>query len=181
MHKFQREFLRYSRRQMFNRIQTTTGAIAVGFVFLSLIYNRTSVSHSPKYSSSSSSPKDLFHYSNELNELRHEILELKLKVFHLEQTLSSSSSLKSFVRWIHELFTHVSSISSSFLLYTFFLYLFHVCVFQSSTTQTIKLLHIINIISYSMITIFYTSLKHFHYSNLAWLLFVLLFIRLYVH
>lgn len=159
---------------MFSRIQTTTGAIAVGFVFLSLIYNRTSINQSPKLSSSS-------YYSNELNELRQELLELKMKVFHLERTFTSPSSLKSFVLWLRQIFIHVSSISSSFLLYTFFLYLFHACVFQSSTTQTIKLLHIINIISYSMITIFYTSLKHFHYSNLAWLLFVLLFIRLYVH
>lgn len=165
---------------MFNRVQTTTGVIAVGFVFLSLIYNRSNVSYSSKHSSFSSS-NDLYHYSNELNELRRELLELKLKVFHLEQTLSSSSFFRSFTSWMKTFFSHLSSISTSFLLYTFFLYLFHVCVFQSSTTQTIKLLHIINIISYSMITIFYTSLKHFHYSNLAWFLFVLLFIRMYVH
>jgi hypothetical protein len=56
--------------------------------------------------------------------------------------------------------------------------IFNLCVFNASTTQTIKLLHIVNIISYSLVSIFYASFKHFYYSNLAWLLFVLLFLRI---
>jgi hypothetical protein len=168
----------FSPSQMLNRIQTTTGVVTVGFVILSLIYNQTSINH--KKLSDSHTSKDLFEYSNELNELRHDLNELKRRVSHIEQTFLSSTISNSIISWIQNIVSHLSFLSSSFILYTFFLYLFHLCVFNTSTTQTIKLLHIVNIISYSVISIFYTSFKHFHYSNLAWLLFVLLFIRLYV-
>jgi hypothetical protein len=163
---------------MLNRLQTTTGVITVGFVILSLIYNQASINH--KKLPDSHTSKDLFEYSNELRELRHDLNDLKKKVFHIEQTFLSSTISNSIISWIQNIFSNLSFLSSSFILYTFFLYLFHLCVFNTSTTQTVKLLHIVNIISYSLVSIFYTSFKHFHYPNLAWLLFVLLFIRLYV-
>jgi hypothetical protein len=161
---------------MLNRIQTTTGVVTVAFVTLTLIYHQTS-SNNTKPSCSSNS-NDLFEYSKGLNELRHDLNDLKKKVSHIEQTLSSSTIFTSIISWIQTIFSYVTCLSSSFILYTFFLYLFHLCVFNSSTTQTMKLLHIVNIICYSLISICYTSFQHFHYSNLAWLLFVLLFLRL---
>jgi hypothetical protein len=163
---------------MLKRIQTTTGVVTVSFVILSLIYHQTSTNN--KKLPYSHNYNDLFEYSNELRELRHDLNDLKKKVSNIEHTLSSSTISNSIITWIQTIFSHLSFLSSSFILYTFFLYLFHLCVFNTSTTQTIKLLHIVNIISYSFISIFYTSFKHFHYSNLAWLLFVLLFVRLYI-
>ena len=162
---------------MLNRMQTTTGVVTVGFVILSLFYNQTPTNHR-KFTDSSTSSKDLLEYSNELYELRRDLSELKNKVFHIEQTYSSSTISHSIISWIQNIVSHLSFLSSSFILYTFFLYLFHLCVLNTSTTKTIKLLHIVNIVSYSLVAIFYRSLKHFHYSNLAWLLFVLLLIRL---
>jgi len=160
---------------MLSRIQTTTGVVTVSFVVLTLIYQQTSINNK-KFSHN-----DLFEYSKELNELRNDLNDLKKKVSHIEQILSSSSAISnSIISWLQTIFSHLTFLSSSFILYTFFLYLFHSCIFNQSTTQTIKLLHIVNIISYSLVSIFYTSFNHFHYSNLAWLLFVLLFIRLYI-
>jgi len=163
---------------MLNRIQTTTGVVTVSFVVLTLIYHQTSIDN--KKFSYSHNYNDVFEYPKELNELRHDLNDLKKKVSLIEQTISSSSITNSIISWIQTIFSHLTFLSSSFILYTFFLYLFYLCVFNPSTTKTIKLLHIVNIISYSLISIFYTSFQHFHYSNLAWLLFVLLFIRIYI-
>lgn len=161
---------------MLNRIQTTTGVATVSFFVLTLVYHQTVINN--KKILSSDVYNDLYEHTNELNELRKDLNDLKKKVSSIEHKLSLSTITNSLISWIQTIFSHITFFSSSFILYTFFLYLFHLCVFNSSTTQTIKLLHIVNTISYSLISIFYRSFKHFHYSNLAWLLFVLLFVRL---
>lgn len=163
---------------MLNRFQKTTGAFTVGVIILTYIYHQRSINN--KSLSHSSNYNDLFEYSKVLNELRYDINDLKKQVSHIEHTLSSTTLSYSLTSWIQTTFSHLTYLSSSFIIYTFFLYIFHLCVLNTSTTQTIKLLHIVNIISYSLVSIFYTTFKHFHYSNLAWLLFVLLFIRIYI-
>lgn len=160
---------------MLNRFQTTTSVVTFSLVLLTWIYHQTPINN-----------KKLLYSSNcrelsELNELRHDLNELKRKISHIEQILSSSNIFNSLTSWIQTIFSYLTYFSTSFFLYTFFLYLFHLCIFNSSTTKTIKILHIVNIISYSFISIFYTTLNNFHYSNLAWLIFVLLFIRCYIH
>ena len=161
---------------MLNRTQKTTGVVTVGFIILTFIYHRRSIN--TKNLSYSHNYNDLFEHSNGLDELRHDLNDLKKKVYHIEHTLSSPTFSNSIITWIQSVLSHLTFVSSSFIIYTFFLYIFHLCVCNTSTTHTIKLLHIVNIISYSMVSIFYTSFKHFHYSNLAWLLIVLLFVRI---
>ncbi|UJR27120.1 hypothetical protein I4U23_008419 [Adineta vaga] len=162
---------------MLNQIRTKTGVMTIVCTILIYIYNRTSSINNKNLSYLHNSKYDLSEYSKEINELRHDINSLKKKVSQIEQTLTSSTLFHTIISWLRKLISYFTSISSSFILYSLFLYLFHLCVFNTSTTQTMKLLHIVNIISYSLISIFYTSLQHFHYSNLAWLLLVLLFIK----
>jgi hypothetical protein len=161
---------------MLNRIQKTTCVVTVGFIILTFIYHQRSTNN--KNLSYSQNSNDLFEYSKDINELRHDLKDLKKKVYHIEQTLSVSTFSNSIISWLQTTLSHLTFLSSTFIMYTFFLYIFHLCVFNASTTQTIKLLHIVNIISYSLVSIFYASFKHFYYSNLAWLLFVLLFLRI---
>ncbi len=171
--------MRFSFSQMLNRIQTRTGVVTVVSLMLIVIYHLTSTKNKNHFDSQNYN--DLSGYSKELNELRHNMNDLKRKVYHIEQTLSSSTFSSSIISCIQTIFSHFTYLSSSFILYTFILYISHICIFNRSTTQTIKLLHIVNIISYTLISIFYTSFSHFHYSNLAWLLLVLLFVRVCIH
>lgn len=166
---------------MLNQIRTKTGVITIVCTLLIYIYNRTTLLTPSTSSCSHDSSDDLSEYSKELSELRHDLNLLKKKIAHIEQTLTSSTLLSTILPCVQTIISRFTSLSSSFILYSFFLYLFHLCVFNPSTTQTIKLLHVINIISYSLISILYTSLQQFHYSNLAWLLFVLLLVRIYIH
>ena len=161
---------------MISRTQTTTGIVTVVLLTFTLVYRRTSDQQIQP--TNSSHQNDLTEYSKELDELRHDLHTLKQRLSHVEQTMGSSTLFSTLLSWLQTICTRMTSLSSSFILYTFFLYLFHLCVFNASTTQTIKLLHIVNIISYSLVTIVYTSFQRIHYSNLAWLLLVLLFFRI---
>ncbi|CAF0890715.1 unnamed protein product [Adineta steineri] len=161
---------------MLNRNQTTFGIVTIVSTIFIFIYNRTSINN--KNLSHYQTHNDLPEYSKEFNELRHDMNDLKNKIYYIEQTITSSKFSNTFILWIQNIFSYFTFLSSSFIIYTVFLYLFHLCVFNTSTTQTIKLLHIVNIISYSAISILYTSLKQFHLTNFAWLLFVFLFVRL---
>ena len=166
---------------MLNHIRTKTGVITVVCTLLIYIYNRTTLFTPNTSSCSHEASDDLSKYSEELSELRHDLNILKKKIAYIEQSLTSSTLLSTILPCVQTIVSRLTSLSSSFILYSFFLYLFHLCVFNPSTTQTIKLLHVINIISYSLISILYTSLQHVHYSYLAWLLFVLLFVRIYIY
>lgn len=161
---------------MFTHLPARTGVLAIACTLLYYTYNRTFANHT-HHSPSPPNP-NLSEYAQELHDLRHDLHDLRSKMSHVEQALASSTCSHSLISSVRTFVSYCTSLSASFLLYSLFLYLFHVCVFHTSTTQTMKLLYIVNIISYSFVTIVYTSMERVHYSNLAWLLFVLLLVRL---
>ena len=156
--------------------RTATGVVTVFLITSTLVYRHTS--RTDNRLSHRDNDHLLIQYSKELSALRDDFYHLNQRIVNVEHVLSSSFLTSRLVSWLDTTFSKFTVVSSSFLLYTFFLYLFHLSVIDASSTHTIKLLHIVNIICYSLISIVYTSLKHVHYSNLAWLLFILLFIRL---
>ncbi|CAF0979949.1 unnamed protein product [Rotaria magnacalcarata] len=160
---------------MLNCISTTTVILTGVLIIFILIYYQPF--KNSKNLSNSNNSKELSDCSNELNKLRRERNGVEKNLHSIEQRFSLLNLLSLSIRAI---FSPLKLLSPSFILYTFILYIFHTCISNRLASQTIKLLYIVNIISYLLISIFYTSLKHFEYSNLAWLLFIFLFIRLFI-
>lgn len=87
----------------------------------------------------------------------------------------------SIISSILTLFSYLKVLSPSFILYAFVLYIFHSCLLDRTAIKTVKLLYIVNIICYVLITLFYTSFKDIEYTSLAWLIFIFLCIRIFIH
>lgn len=145
-----------------NRHYQMVDRIAVSLLILIIIHR------------SSSSIK----YSEELDELRENLQALKQRLNQIESSVRTSNRFQDILTWFQQCLNRTLSVSTSLFIYTFFFYLFHRCVFHNSTSQTIKLLYIVNIISYSVISSVYQSFQHISYSHLAWFLLVILFLRL---
>lgn len=119
--------------------------------------------------------KDLIQCSKALVELRNELNDVETPSFGIQVILYIPNLIISLIRTIYSQFKFLSF---SFLVYSFLIYLIHSCISNQSAKEVIKLLHIVNVISYIFIALFYTSFKHFHYTSLAWLLFIFITIRL---
>ena len=149
---------------MSNRIQTVMILVIIVLITLTYIYYQAYKNHrNLLHSHYSNDPTE---YLKELNELRYEFNILKKKMNHIEQIVSL---LNLVITFIETLFSYLKT--------SFILYLLHLCLLNSSATQTMKLIHIVNIISYSVISMFYTAFKHMQYSGLSWLICFLLLVH----
>jgi hypothetical protein len=160
---------------MVTRFQKTTGLISVALLTFSLFCRQQS-DDKKKLISSDPPVQSLSSTTSELDELRRDLSQLKEQLKTIEQKTDVFSPVKTILTLIQTMLIRLTSFSFSFLIYTFFLYLLHLSVVNSTASQTIKLLHIVNIIAYTVITIVYRNFQQIHYSSVAWLvLFLLLF------
>lgn len=117
-------------------------------------------------------------HSQELDDLREDLKTLKQRLTQIESNIRSPNISRPFFSWFEQCFSHARSFSTSLIIYTFFLYFLHRCVFRHSTSQTIKLVHIVNVISYTVISSGYRAFQQICYSNVAWILLLFLVFRL---